>query len=78
MVNAGFKNIYLGFESSAYAWQRKTGGKVYSEELARAVDCLVQAGANPLHLHAYIIVGHPMADEQQVEESMRFANRLGV
>ncbi len=31
MVDAGFKSFYLGFESSAYAWQKKTGGKVYSE-----------------------------------------------
>ena len=30
MVKAGFKSFYLGFESSAYAWQKKTGGKVYS------------------------------------------------
>jgi hypothetical protein len=78
MVNAGFKNVYLGFESSAYAWQRKTGGKVYSEELARAVERLLRAGANPQHLHAYIIAGHPTADEQRVEESIRFANKLGI
>jgi radical SAM superfamily enzyme YgiQ (UPF0313 family) len=28
LIAAGFRNIYLGFESSAYAWQKKTGGKV--------------------------------------------------
>src|SRR5919109_624373 len=78
MIRAGFKNIYLGFESSAYAWQKKTGGKVYSEELARAVDYLVQAGADPPHLHAYIIAGHPFAQQQQVEASMRFATSLGL
>jgi hypothetical protein len=33
MIASGFKSIYLGFESSAYAWQRKTGGKIYAEEL---------------------------------------------
>jgi len=78
LIEAGFKNIYLGFESNAYAWQKKTGGKVYSEELARAVDHLIKAGADPKHLHAYIIVGHPMANDQQVEESIGFANRLGI
>ena len=30
MVESGFKVVYLGFESSAYEWQKKTGGKVYS------------------------------------------------
>jgi radical SAM superfamily enzyme YgiQ (UPF0313 family) len=78
LVEVGFKNIYLGFESNAYAWQKKTGGKVYSEELARAVGNLAEAGADPQHLHAYIIIGHPMADDQQVEESIGFANSLGV
>jgi radical SAM superfamily enzyme YgiQ (UPF0313 family) len=78
LVKSGFKNIYLGFESNAFAWQKRTGGKVYSEELARAVDHLIEAGANPHNLHAYIIVGHPMADDQAVEESMVFANSLGI
>jgi pyruvate-formate lyase-activating enzyme len=78
MIESGFRNIYLGFESSAYAWQKKTGGKVYSEELARAVDQLIKAGANSRYIHAYIIVGHPAAGEQQVEESIRFAHSLGI
>ena len=78
MIDAGFKNIYLGFESSAYAWQKKTGGKIYSEELARAINNLIQAGADPRHIHAYIIVGHPAADEQQIEKSIQFAHGLGI
>jgi len=78
LVAAGFKNIYLGFESSAFAWQKKTGGKVYSAELECAVDNLRRAGADPRQLHAYLIVGHPNGDEQAVEESMTFAHRLGI
>jgi Radical SAM superfamily len=78
MVDAGFKNFYLGFESSAYAWQKKTGGKVYSAELERAVTHLIRAGADPQRLHAYLIVGHPNGDEQGVEESMNLAHGLGI
>ncbi len=78
MVEAGFKNIFLGFESSSYSWQRKTGGKVYTQELARAVDHLLEAGADPQCLRAYIIIGHPMEGEQRVEESMRCANKMGI
>ena len=44
----------------------------------KAVGNLVDAGSNPRHLHAYIIVGHPNAGEQQVEESIRFAHSLGI
>jgi pyruvate-formate lyase-activating enzyme len=78
LIAAGFKNIYLGFESSAYAWQKKTGGKVYSEELERAVENLVSAGADVRQLHAYLIAGHPNDEEQAVEDSMRFAHELGL
>ena len=78
MVESGFKNIFLGFESSSYAWQRKTGGKVYEKELERAVAHLLDAGADPQCLRAYIIVGHPMGGEQRVEESMRSANHMGI
>jgi radical SAM superfamily enzyme YgiQ (UPF0313 family) len=76
MIDTGFKNLYLGFESSAYAWQKKTGGKVYSDELAKAVNHSFAAGAELLH--AYLIVGHPLGDEQSVEESMHFASSLGI
>ena len=78
LITAGFKTIYLGFESNAYAWQKKTGGKVYSAELERAVENLVRAGADPARLHAYLIVGHPNDEEQAVEDSMHFAHRLGL
>lgn len=78
MTATGFKHFYLGFESSAYAWQKKTGGKVYAEEFERAVQNLIDAGADPRLIHAYVIVGHPNADEQAVEESVEFAAGLGI
>lgn len=78
LVAAGFKNVYLGFESGAFAWQKSTGGKVYSDELRRAVENLLQAGTDPHGLYAYLIVGHPKSDEQAVEASMLFAHALGI
>jgi pyruvate-formate lyase-activating enzyme len=78
MVDAGFTNFYLGFESSAYAWQKKTGGKVYSDEFSRAVTHLIEAGADRQCIHAYLIVGHPNGDGQGVEQSMRFVHALGI
>jgi hypothetical protein len=78
MVRAGFKTFYLGFESASRQWQQGTGGKVFSEELARAVDHLLAAGADPVDITAYQIVGHPNSDIQELETSMRFVHSLGI
>jgi hypothetical protein len=76
MVRAGFKTFFLGFESSAYDWQRKTGGKVYNEEFAAAVHNLREAGAPSIT--AYIIIGHPNSPQQDLEASIRFAAEQGA
>jgi hypothetical protein len=76
MVRAGFKTFFLGFESGAYEWQRKTGGKVYSEEFGSAVRTLSEAGATSIT--AYIIIGHPESQEQDLESSIRFAAAQGA
>src|SRR5262249_23664176 len=78
MVAAGVRNFYLGFESSAYDWQHRTGGKVYAHELVRAVGRLTAAGADRTAITAYLIIAHPQADGQEVEGSMRFAHDQGI
>jgi radical SAM superfamily enzyme YgiQ (UPF0313 family) len=78
MVRAGFKTFYLGFESASRQWQESTGGKVFSEELARAVAHLLTAGADPTDVTAYQIIGHPDSDAQELETSMRFVHSLGI
>jgi len=78
MVKAGFKTFYLGFESSSSKWQEQTGSKVFSDELAKSVEFLKAAGANPQDITAYQILGHPHIDIQQLEESMKFVHDLGV
>jgi hypothetical protein len=78
MVRAGFKCFYLGFESGSRKWQEKTGSKIFSDELAGAVEHLKRAGAEPENIAAYQILGHPDGDIQQLEESMRFVRSLGI
>lgn len=78
IVKAGFKMLYLGLESSAYEWQKKTGGKIYSHEFTEAIGNLENAGADPAHITAYLIIGHPQGHQQNIEASMRFANSLGI
>ena len=78
MVRAGFKTFYLGFESRSSVWQQRTGGKVSADELARAVEHLLAAGADRGAITAYIIIAHPDGDGQQVEASLQFAHDLGI
>jgi len=78
MVRAGFGTFYLGYESNAAAFHGASGGKVASDELAAAADHLRRAGANMDEVVAYEMLGHPRFAAQQLEASMRFANRLGL
>ena len=87
MARAGFKTFYLGFESASQQWQKRTGSKVFSDELAKAVDHLIVARAScpcsrpgrPYHnITAYQILGHPHIEIQQLEDSMHFVNSLGI
>lgn len=78
MIRAGFKTFYLGLESTSLQWQQRTGSKVSATELAQAVDLFITAGAEPANITAYQILGHPYTDAQELEESMRFVNSLGI
>jgi radical SAM superfamily enzyme YgiQ (UPF0313 family) len=78
MVRAGFKTFYIGFESASAQWQKCTGAKVFSEELARAVGYLLAAGAGPANITAYQILGHPHIGIQELEASMHFIHSLGI
>ncbi len=78
MVRAGFKTFYLGFDSASSQGHRRSSQKVSAHELTRAVDCLIAAGAKPADITAYQILGHPRADTQLLESSMRFVNSLGI
>jgi hypothetical protein len=78
LVQGGFKTFYLGYESSSAEFQKQTGSKLVSHELASAVESLLSAGACGSHIVAYEMLGHPLADVQGIEESMRFANSLGI
>jgi len=78
MVRVGFRTFYIGFESKSAHFQERTGSKVRSEELAEAVEHLTCTGAERTSITAYHMLGHPGYDIQQLDESMRFVNRLGI
>jgi pyruvate-formate lyase-activating enzyme len=76
MVKAGFASFFFGLESNNSSWQKTTGGKVSADEFEAAVSHLRAAGAESII--TYIIVGHPDAEGQELESSMRFARRCGT
>jgi hypothetical protein len=78
MVQAGFKSFYIGFENRENDWQKQTGGKVCANEFAAAVKNLLDAGAPPRHITAYLIAGHPIAQISDTRSSMNFAHNLGI
>ena len=78
MKQAGFKKIYIGFESKSILWQKQTGGKVYEDEFLNALKSLVNAGFDRNDLTAYLILGHPLMKEQEIEDSMKFCHDAGI
>jgi hypothetical protein len=78
MIKAGFKTFYLGLESASLQWQKRTGSKVSPDEFAQAVEHLTAAGATPTNITAYQILGHPHIGIQELENSIYFANNLGI
>jgi pyruvate-formate lyase-activating enzyme len=76
MVQAGFASFFFGLESHDSLWQRSTGGKIASSEFTAAATYLRAAGAKSIV--AYIIVGHPDQDAQDLESTIRFAHQCGA
>ncbi len=78
LVRAGFRTFYLGFESASERWQEGSGGKVSAPDLRRAAENLLRAGADANRVTAYLLIGHPRHEAQDLEDSLRFASSLGI
>ncbi len=78
MKKAGFKTIYLGFETINEKKQKELGGKVYTGEFDRAVNALLKAGFERKNITAYVFLGLPGMDEKEVEEAIYHVNSLGI
>ncbi len=76
MVRAGFASFFVGLENGAAEWQQSTGAKLSREEFIEAVAVLRSAGAR--YICAYVLIGHPDSDLEEVEATMRFAHSQGV
>ena len=78
MYQAGVETIRLGFETEDPRVQSETGGKITNIEFKKAVNCLLEAGFKPPQIGAYLLIGIPGQDVQEIIDSIRFVIDCGA
>ncbi len=78
MYQAGVETIRLGFETVDPRVQSETGGKVTCLEFKKAVDCLLEAGFKSSQIGAYLLIGIPGQNIQEIIDSIRFVIDCGA
>lgn len=78
LKQTGFLQLWLSVESVSPERQASMQYKVSCEEVRRAVRTLVQAGFSKDQLGAYLIMGLPDQDLNEVIESIAFVFDLGI
>jgi radical SAM superfamily enzyme YgiQ (UPF0313 family) len=78
MHRSNFKTIRLSFETLNEARYKQMSNKISLKGMKNAVDYLVKAGYQKKELEAYIIMGLPDQDLEEILASMIFINNLGI
>ncbi|NIV33419.1 MAG: radical SAM protein [Anaerolineae bacterium] len=78
MRGAGVVTVRLSLETVEPGRQRTTGGKVTTDDFARAVSLLHSAGYTSDALGAYILAGLPSQPLSEVEDTVNYVHGLGV
>jgi radical SAM superfamily enzyme YgiQ (UPF0313 family) len=78
MKSAGFRTIRLGFETSDAGRQNRTGEKVNSNDLVRAVRLLKGSGFTKNDIGVYLMYGLPEQPLEEVRSGVEFLKSLGV
>jgi len=78
MYQAGVETIRLGFETVESRVQTETGGKITNTEFKKAVNCLLEAGFKPSQIGAYLLIGVPGQEVQEIIDSIRFVIDCGA
>ena len=71
MYQAGVETIRLGFETVDPRVQSKTGGKITNIEFKKAVNYLLEAGFKRSQIGAYLLIGLPGQNLQEIVDSIR-------
>ncbi len=75
MFQAGVKTVRLGLETIS---PNRHDQKLTREEFIRAIRYLQEAGFTKEQIGAYILVGLPNQTKQEIEQTVSFAQKLGV
>lgn len=78
MKRAGFRTVRLSLETANPGRQLQLGSKTDNETFRRAVVFLKEAGFTREELGAYLMVGLPGQELQEVQESVDFVLQLGL
>ncbi|HAR96746.1 MAG TPA: hypothetical protein DCR97_12415 [Deltaproteobacteria bacterium] len=78
LKEGGFREVRLGFETSDPGLQKRTGGKVRTEDLERAVDWLWRAGFVGSQVVVYVLTGLPGQRHEGVRATIDYLQGLGV
>ena len=78
MHQAGVETIRLGFETVNPRVQSETGGKITNLEFKKAVNCLLEAGFKSSQIGAYLLIGIPGQNIQEIIDSIRFVIDCGA
>ena len=78
MYLTNFKTIRLSFETSNEDRRHDMFNKISNDGMVEAIENLTEAGYKPQELEAYIIMGLPGQDLDEVLSSIIFVNNLGV
>ncbi len=78
MYQAGVETIRLGFETVDPLVQSETGGKITNLEFKKAVDYLLKAGFKSSQIGAYLLIGIPGQDLQEIIDSLQFVVDCGA
>jgi len=78
MYQAGVETIRLGFETVDPRVQLETGGKITNIEFKKAVNYLLEAGFKPSQIGAYLLIGIPGQNIQEIIDSICFVIDCGA
>ncbi|MDL1970532.1 MAG: radical SAM protein [Candidatus Desulfofervidaceae bacterium] len=75
MFQAGVKTVRLGLETAS---PKRHDQKLTREEFIQAVHYLHEVGFTPSQIGSYILIGLPGQTKAEVEETIVFAQKLGI
>jgi radical SAM superfamily enzyme YgiQ (UPF0313 family) len=78
MKIAGFHTLRIGFEMRNPELQKKTGGKVTSRHVSRAIRYLLEAGFKSREIGVYVMTGIPSITFEDIREALFFVHDQGA